>query len=192
MTNNSVNLITPKTLSSFAVRKTKRIWIRVAAIALVITISSTCWLVSATREIDKRVAAEADSGNGPRKVLAEHRKLKQKLAKLTQLEREQIRLRSSRSPLSLFALLTDIKNQLDGELEVERIDYALDQLHSQPAASSGGTVTFQMVTTTTIKSSSIIEKLTHSGFFKEVQLSTALVKADVRNQDLRFSVACKF
>ncbi|GAB5403146.1 MAG: hypothetical protein Aurels2KO_13770 [Aureliella sp.] len=190
--NTSVNLITPKTLSHFAIRRTKRVWKRVATTALIITISSTFWLVSATNKIQKQIAAEVDSGNGPRRVLAKHQQLQQYLSKLSQVEREQMRLRSKHSPLSLFALLTDIKDQLDGELEVERIDYALDKLQLKAASSSSGKVTLQMVTTSTIKSSSVIEKLTHCGFFRDVQLSTALVKADAATEDLRFSVACKF
>lgn len=195
----SVNLITPQTLSGFAVRKSKRIWKRFTVAAFVACVVTTCWLAALTSDTNQRIASEVDNGNGPRKVLAKHKQLQQELAKLSRVEGEQVRLRSSHSPVSLFALLSDIKQQLDGELVVERVDYALDKLPSAKSASAppaaaqaNGKVTLQLVTTSTIKSSSVIEKLSHCGFFTEVQLSTALVKADAQTEDLRFSVACQF
>lgn len=187
-----INLVTTATLSGFAARKSKRIWKRFVLLALLVLAAVTGWFVTEKNKLDHLIASELGSGDGPRAVLAEHRELKKQLSRISQVELEQLRLRSSHPPLSLFALLAELKEELDGELVVERFDYSLSQLSSAAEARSNGQVTLQLVTTSTIKSSSLIEKLAHSGYFTDVQLSTAMVKVDATSDDLRFSVACKF
>lgn len=191
-----INLVTPATLCGFRARKSKLIWKRVVLLAFVVVVAMTGWLAVEKNEIDKIVASELGSGDGPRAVLAEHQELKKQLSKISKVELEQLRLRSSHPPLSLFALLAELKEELDGELLVERFDYSLNQLSSVQKApndsGSNGKVTLQLVTTSTIKSSSLIERLANSGYFTDVQLSTAMVKVDAKSDDLRFSVACKF
>lgn len=184
------NLITPKTLSSFALRKSKRLWTQLGTAALLASTIGIAWFQYTRSVTQQQVAQIVNAADGPRKVLHENNRLQQRIDELASVDSRQQEMRGIFPPLAVLSLLAEIKQQLDGELTVEQFDYTLDVTGA--ATKNNGKITLQLVTSDAIHSSAFIEQLTQSGLFRDVQLNTAVVKASPETDDVRFGVACTF
>ncbi|HBE69664.1 MAG TPA: hypothetical protein DDW52_16080 [Planctomycetaceae bacterium] len=190
-----VNLITPKTLSSFTLRKSKRIWSRLGIAAFIATTLGIVWFQYARSVSQRQVALIVNAADGPRKILRENKKLHQKIRELANTDSKQQAKRGKFPPLAVLDLLATVKRQLAGKLTVEQFDYTLDITNStatNSVAKSNGKITLQLVTSDAIHSSAFIEQLSASGLFRDVQLNTAVMKASPEADDVRFGVACTF
>lgn len=192
----SVNLITRKTLYRFRTRASTRVWKSTLAISLATAVFLTIWFQSIASKRQDLIAQETSIASTPRLVASRNLQLKKELRLAEDRAHAQEVLRSSYSPLSVFALLSQIKESLDGELSVELVDFSLERSNPPAKPNSGpqrrGRLQLQLVTSSTLNSSKTIESLKASGYFQKVELSTALVKLKPESSDLRFNVACEF
>ncbi|MCA9128084.1 MAG: hypothetical protein KDB22_13410 [Planctomycetales bacterium] len=185
----AVNLIPAGLVTRFRLKRVKRLWYRIAVIACSI---SGCIVLSGRLSLAERLAAitreESDSSR-PREVHREHLSLLRESKRLDQYIQTQHDLRSRYDSVAVFALLTEIKHQLAGNLDVQSVSFSLDDGADQKF---NGTVMMEVVTEGTSNSSNFLQLLKDSGFFRSVSLSSSLQKLDQASDALRFSVRCDF
>lgn len=191
------NLIPPRTLAEFRLKRTKRIWIQWLSIATLL--AAACFVLASVEahDLKKRIAAETSAATGPRETHREFQRLSDELRSLSSYQARQEYLRSSYSPLGLLTLLSEIKGALDGKMEVGSLQLRLNPVPVRDNDTTGindrqsGQVMLEFITRGASNSSQLLQLLRESNFFRVVKLSSALERATPNSDDFRFTVQCE-
>lgn len=185
----TINLIPKAIIQRFRHNRIKAAWTRIILITTAVCVMVIIYGQASIYSDKARIAAEEADASLPRTLQRDNGKLKRELLRVRNYESQQKQLRSQHSPLAVFSLLTQVKADLNGKLDVELVDYRLE---TDPNSKSNGSVLLSVITEGTSNSSQLLQLLRQSNRFQSVQLSGTLQKLAEDNDDLRFNIQCVF
>ena len=184
----SVNLLPDAAVGRYRKKQLIQAWLKIGmfglALAGVTIFACQSLLIQQRRALHNIEATNAK----PIAVRKANRELKIKLSKINRWSQEQLKLRSACSPLPVLELLTQIKRELNGAVEVESFDYI-----EQASSGQYGSVTITLKTDNPENSARIVQSFRDSELFKLVKLQSAIDTLKSGDEtDLRFSMRCEF
>lgn len=186
----SVNMLPATSIRQYSRKRTAARWTKAAMISM--AVSGIVMLAGQSilmhhRDALKRI--EAEDAN-PLAVQAANTELRNKLRQVNHWTQKQIQLRSAYSPLPVLGLLTQLKEDLGGALEIEAFEFSE---HAKPQNEMQGYILVTLKTDNPGNSARIVQGFRASEMFQQVKLQSSLETLQSGSEsDLRFSIRCDF
>lgn len=187
---NSVNLLPSSANDRFRRGQAKTTWIQVIVIAASITAFAVMVGQSASAQKQIQIAKRQAEGAKSKAVYNANGELTAQLKQISQWADSNRRLRGYYSPLVVLDLLSCIKEEIDGKMEVEQ--FTFETRKATDSTPSGGSVVIGLKTDSASNSARIVQAMQDQSLFSEVKLESALQQVVSENGDLKFSIKCTF
>lgn len=190
---NSINLLPAPIVKRFRRRVAVQIWTKVLMATSVATVLAIVLGQSqATLQRQENMRLDA-SISRPKTVAGINDDLRVQAQRLKLIAHRQSEIRSVYSPLNVLAVLSQIKAEMDDQLQVESLEFSTaDNKPNAGAAAEHGHVMLTVKTDSAANSARLVQLLRGKDMFRDVTLQSALEKTGNRVSDLRFVVKCTF
>lgn len=189
----SVNLLPPSVQERLSKTRIVHRWTKIIAAIGIITVISICLGRILVNQKDQQIAVIESSVSEPNRLLSENLDIRSRIRAKKSAIASSAKLRNQYSPIVLLSLLSDIRNDANGEIEVEKIDFKESfELPQENKNERHGSVVLMFKTTSVSNSAKVVAMLESSNRFASVRLASPLEKAGGSVERLKFSVECLF
>ena len=185
----SVNLLPNQLIARLDKQRLRAIWLRVFAVSALLCILAFAYGTLQAANCQQGIASLEKQTEAPKFLLKENSRIRKALVRDRDEMAKRAKLSTRHSPLVLLSLLSEIKSELEGELQLHHFNQTA--LEGEQG-SEGGQLSLTLATSNAANSAEIVKLLEDCGYFREVKLVGALEKIQSTQDDLQFSIHCIF
>ncbi|MFK7737547.1 MAG: hypothetical protein AB8B50_16045 [Pirellulaceae bacterium] len=188
----SINLLPASIQTRLQTRDALQLWIRILASSGAICAMAIAIGQFLAMGLNREIVATQSQTTAPQQLLNENVRLRARVRSLTSSAGRRQQERNQYSPLVVLELVSSIRDQVDGALEIESFtfhekDVATDK---KSIAKEVASVVLKMKTKGVANSAKIVSAIRDSNRFSRVELASALEQIGGTKNGLRFSVRC--